>query len=106
MPKFLIECSYTPEGLRALAKDKASGRLSAVKDAFASVGGKVDGLYYALGEADAYVLCECPDHVSIAALTFAVCSTGLIRTKTIALLTVEETDRALGMKTSYRAPGS
>jgi hypothetical protein len=36
----------------------------------------------------------------------AVSATGLVRTKTTALLTVEETDRALAKKVSYRAPGA
>jgi hypothetical protein len=30
----------------------------------------------------------------------------MIRTKTIPLMTVEETDRALTMKSGYRAPGA
>ena len=30
MPKYLIEASYTAEGLRGLQKDKASGRKQAV----------------------------------------------------------------------------
>jgi uncharacterized protein with GYD domain len=106
MPKFLIEGSYSAEGLRGLAKDKASGRQSAVKDALASLGGKLEGVYYALGEADVYVLCECPDHVSAAALSLAASASGLVRTKTIPLMTVEETDRALAMKSGYRAPGA
>jgi len=106
MPKFLIEGSYSAEGLRGLAKDKASGRQAAVKDALASLGGKLEGVYYALGDADVYVLCECPDHVSAAALSLAASSSGLVRTKTIPLMTVEETDRALTMKSGYRAPGA
>lgn len=106
MPKFLIEGSYSAEGLRGLAKDKASGREAAVKDALASLGGKLEGVYYALGDADVYVLCECPDHVSAAALSLAASASGLVRTKTIPLMTVEETDRALAMKSGYRAPGA
>jgi uncharacterized protein with GYD domain len=106
MPKFLIEGSYFAEGLRGLAKDKASGRQAAVKDALASLGGKLEGVYYALGDADVYVLCECPDHVSAAALSLAASASGLVRTKTIPLMTVEETDRALTMKSGYRAPGA
>ena len=106
MPKFLVEGSYSAEGLRGLAKDKASGRQAAVGEALASLGGKLEGVYYALGDADVYVLCECPDHVSAAALSLAVSASGLVRTKTIALLTVEETDRALAMKSGYRAPGA
>ena len=105
MPKFLIEASYSAEGLRGLAKDKASGRETAVKDALAALGGKLDSVYYALGESDVFVLCECPDHVSAAALALAVSSTGLVRTKTIPLLTIAEADRALVMQSSYRAPG-
>ena len=106
MPHFLIEGSYSPEGLRGLAKDKASGREAAVKSALSTVGGKLISVYYALGEGDVYVLCECPDHVSAAAIGLAASSSGLIRTKTTTLLTVEETDRALTTKTGYRAPGA
>ena len=105
MPHFLIEASYSAEGLRGLAKDKASGREAAVKTALSSVGGKLISIYYALGEGDGYVLCECPDH-QCGAISLAASSSGLIRTKTTLLLTVEETDRALATKTGYRAPGA
>jgi uncharacterized protein with GYD domain len=106
MPKFLIEATYSAEGVRGLAKDKAAGRQVQIKDALTSVGGKLEGLYFALGDADVYAFCECPDHVSAAALSLAISASGLVRTKTIPLLTVEEADRALAMKTGYRAPGS
>jgi uncharacterized protein with GYD domain len=85
---------------------KASGRQAVLKEALVSVGGKLDSIYYALGEADVYVLCECPDHISAAALALAASSSGMIHTKTVPLMTVEETDRALGMKTAFRAPGA
>src|SRR6516165_1359547 len=106
MPKFLIEGSYTSEGLRGLAKEKASRRQAVLNEALKSIGGKLEGIYYALGDTDVYVLCECPDNMSVAALSLAASSTGLVRTKTIPLMTVEETDRALGLKSAYRAPGA
>ena len=106
MPKFLIAGSYSAEGLRGLAKDKASGRETVVKNALAAIGGNLEGIYYALGDADVYVLCECPDHVTAAAMSLAASASGLVHTKTIPLMTVEETDRALAMKTGYRAPGT
>ena len=106
MPKFLIEGSYTSEGLRGLAKEKASGRQAVLNEALKSIGGELEGIYYAFGDTDVYVLCECPDNVSVAALSLAASSTGLVRTKTIPLMTVEETDRALGIKSAYRAPGA
>lgn len=106
MPKFLVTGSYSPEGLQGLLKEKASGRQAVVKELMASLGGKLEGLYYALGDNDIFVLCDCPDTITAAALSLAASSSGLVRTKVTALLTVEETDRALAMKPAYRAPGA
>jgi uncharacterized protein with GYD domain len=63
-------------------------------------------MYFAFGDADVYLVCECPDNVSAAALSLAASASGLVRTRTVPLLTVEETDRALSKKVAYRAPGS
>ncbi len=105
MPKFLIEASYSPEGLRGLQKDTASGRKEAVTSAVESAGGKVEALYYALGDHDVLYIVDLPNTVSVASLALTISATGLVRTKTTALLTVEETDEALAMKSSFRAPG-
>ena len=48
MPKYLIEASYTAEGLRGLQKDKASGRKQAVTKVVESLEGKVEATYFAL----------------------------------------------------------
>jgi len=45
------------------------------------------------------------DAVSATALALGASATGLVRTKTTALLTVEETDQALQKNISFRAPG-
>jgi uncharacterized protein with GYD domain len=101
MPKFMIEASYTPEVLRGLQRDKASGRREAVSTAFAAVSGKLEAIYYTLGEDDVVVIADLPDYVSAAAIS----ASGLVRTKTTALLTVEEIDKALAKSTDYRPPG-
>ena len=106
MPKYMIEATYTPEGLRGVMKDKASGRKAAIEKLVSSIGGKLEGVYYAFGEADVFVLFDCPDAVSAAALSLAVSASGLVRIKTIPLLTVEETDQALNKTATYRAPGT
>jgi uncharacterized protein with GYD domain len=106
MAKFLVEASYTAEGLRGLAKDKASGRKAAVEKMLAALGGKLEGMYYAFGDADVYLLCDCPDNASAAALSLAASSSGAVRTKTIPLLTIEEVDKALGKNVGYKAPGA
>ena len=45
MAKYLIAASYTAEGLRGLAKDKASGRQKAVAQALKGLGGKLEAVY-------------------------------------------------------------
>jgi uncharacterized protein with GYD domain len=105
MAKFLVQASYTPDGLKGLIKDKAAARIEAAKKAASSVGGKVEAFYWTLGEDDAIIIADFPDADSAAALGIAVSSTGLVRTKTTRLLTAEEIDKALAKTVSYRAPG-
>ena len=105
MSKYLISGSYSAEGLRGLQRDKASGRKSAVTAAVEGIGGKLEGLYYALGEDDVYLIVDLPDNVSAAAFGISVSAAGLVRTRTIALMTVEEVDQALAKSVNYRAPG-
>jgi uncharacterized protein with GYD domain len=105
MAKYLVQATYTAEGLQGLIRDKASGRRAAVTRALESLGGNVEAFYYALGDYDAFVIADVPDHVTAAAIGITVSSSGLVRTKTTALLTVEEADRALEKTIEYRPPG-
>jgi uncharacterized protein with GYD domain len=106
MPKFLVEATYTAEGYRGLSKDKAAGRKAAIAQAAKKLGGKLDAMYFCLGENDVMLIVDMPDHVAAAALGSAACASGMARTKTTALLTVEETDEALSKPVTYRAPGA
>ena len=105
MPKYLIEASYTAEGLRGLQKDKASGRRAAIQKLTQSLGGKAEAVYFALGEYDVVVIADLPDTVTATAIALAVSASGLVRTRTTVLLTVEETDQALAKKFDYSPPG-
>jgi uncharacterized protein with GYD domain len=105
MPKYLIHASYTAEGLKGLQKDKASGRRTAVASAIESLGGKLESTYYCFGEDDVLVILDLPDNVAASALSLAVSASGLVRTRTTPLLTVEEVDKALAKTISYRPPG-
>jgi uncharacterized protein with GYD domain len=104
MAKYLVEATYSGDGLKGLQRDKGSGRKQAVTAAVESLGGKVDALYFALGERDVLVIVDLPDVASVAALSVGVSATGLVRTRTTPLLTVEEADRALAKAFEYRAP--
>jgi uncharacterized protein with GYD domain len=105
MPKYLCLASYTAEGLKGLAKDKASGRRAAVNKAAGGLGGKVEAFYYAFGEHDVVLIIDMPDNASSTAFSVAASASGLVRVQTIPLLTVEEVDKALGKSVGYRPPG-
>lgn len=106
MPKFLIEATYSAEGHKGLAIDKASGRKAAIAQAFKKLGGKLEAMYFCLGENDVILIADLPDHLSAAALCSAACGSGMARTKTTVLLTVAETDEALSKSVAYRMPGA
>lgn len=105
MPKFMVQASYTAEGLKALHNKKASSRREAIEAAARSIGGKLESMHFCLGDYDVVTIIDVPDHVAVAALSLAASASGLVRTKTTALLTVEEADQALAKKIDYRPPG-
>lgn len=105
MAKYLIQATYSAEGFEGVAKDKASGRKAALQKALASVGGKLDAIYYAFGDCDVVLIVEAPDNAAVAAFGMAACSTGLARTITTPLLTIDEADQAIKKGIKYRGPG-
>lgn len=105
MPKFLIQSSYTTEGIRGLVGDSASGRRADVQAAVKALGGKVEAFYYAFGDDDTIIILDLPDNVTAAAVGLTTSGTGTVRVRTTPLLTVEEVDKALEVKMRYRAPG-
>ncbi len=106
MPKYLIEASYTRDGVKGLVKDGGSKRREAVEQLLRSVGGKLDALYFALGQTDAFAIVDLPDNVSVAAASLAVNAAGLVQMRTTVLLTPEEMDQATKKSVGLRAPGT
>jgi uncharacterized protein with GYD domain len=104
MAKYLVQASYTAEGLRTLQKDKASGRRKVIVSALESLGGHLEALYFSLGDYDVVAIAEVPDHISAAAMAVASSASGLVRTKTTPLLSIEETDQALQKSANLRFP--
>ncbi len=105
MPKYLIEGSYTADGLKGLVKDTGSGRKSAIQKATKGMGGKLEAMYFSFGKSDVVAFVDMPDNISVAALSVAIGSSGLVRIRTTPLLTAEEMDKAVKHKAKYKAPG-
>ena len=106
MPKFMIEGSYTSDGIKGLVKDGGSGRRNAVEQTLKSMGGKLDAFYFVFGDTDAFVIADLPDNASAAAISLATSAAGLVRTRTTVLLTPEEMDAATKKSVQYRPPGT
>ncbi|MFG2043747.1 GYD domain-containing protein [Dactylosporangium sp. NPDC048998] len=105
MTRFLIEATYTHEGLRGILKDGGSGRVEAVRKMAESVGGHLQSFDFSFGDRDTHVICDLPDHKAAAAVALAIGAAGGATTRTIVLLSPEEVDEAVHRAVEYRAPG-
>ena len=106
MSKFLWQVSYTAQGAQGLKKDGGSARRAAVQRLVEQAGGKLEAFYFALGEADVYVIAELPDTKTATAVSLAVNTARAARLRTVVLLTPEEMDAAVKQGVEYRAPGT
>jgi uncharacterized protein with GYD domain len=106
MPKYLIEASYTLEGVKGVQSAGGSSRRDAVAQVAESVGGRLESFYFGFGDRDAYVTLDLPDNESAAAVALTVNAAGGATVKTIVLLTPEEVDAAAQRSVDYRPPGS
>jgi uncharacterized protein with GYD domain len=105
MPRYLIQASYTREGIQGVMKEGGSGRADVIDKMVSDLGGSLEGFYFAFGEDDAIVIAELPDNTTAAAIGIAVAASGGATTKTTVLLTPEEIDNATHKTVGYRAPG-
>jgi uncharacterized protein with GYD domain len=106
MPKYLIEASYTREGIEGVMDAGGSSRVEAVKEAVGSVGGELESFHFAFGDHDAIVIVEAPDNEAAAAVALTVNASGGATARTTVLLTPEEVDAAVARSVAYAAPGA
>ena|SRR5271166_1956074 len=105
MPKFLALASYTSEGIKGLIKAGGTARRAVVEKMLEGLGGRLEGFYFDFGENAAYVIFDVPDNSTAVAISLAVVGTGVIRMRTIVLLTPEEMDQAMKKPVHYEPPG-
>ena len=105
MSKYLLEVSYTLDGVRGVTAKGGSARQKAAQAAAKSVGGKLDSFYFAFGGTDVYTVADLPDNAAAAALALAVTAGGGATVRTVVLLTTEEIDTATQKTVKYSPPG-
>ncbi|GAA4246329.1 GYD domain-containing protein [Dactylosporangium darangshiense] len=106
MPRFLIQGTFTLDGLRGLLKEGGSGRVEAVRKMAESVGGRLESFDFCFGDNDTHVICELPDNKAAAAVALAVGASGGATTRTVALLSPADVDQAVRQNVEYRSPGT
>jgi len=105
MATFLVQFSYSEQGVKGLLKEGGSSRREAVEALVKSLGGRLVAYYFSFGEYDGFSIIEGLDNVDIAAAVMTVGASGAAKTKTTVLLTADEVDKAAKKSTNYRAPG-
>ncbi len=108
MPKYLLEVTYTTQGVKGVIKDGGSKRRAAAQKAIKSLGGKMEAFYFVFGDTDVVLIADLPDAVTAAAMAMAVAATGAAGAKTRVLLTAEDIDKAVrkAAGSAYTPPGS
>ena len=106
MAHFLFRAAYSQEGLQGLLKEGAKSRVKALTETVASVGGKLEAMYWSFGDEDVIVLVELPDNIAAAALSTRVSATGAAGVMTTVLLSAAEVDKARKLKPAYRPPNA
>ena len=106
MPKYLIQASYTLDGIKGVRSEGGSSRRDAVAKVAESAGGRLESFYFAFGDYDVHTVVELPDNESAAAVALTVNASGAVNVRTVVLLTPEEVDAAAQRSVEYRPPGS
>ena len=105
MAQYLIQGSYTVEGLRGLLREGGTKRRAAVAELVQGLGGTLEVFYYAYGGDDFFIIASMPDSVTATAVSLVVNATGAVPLKTIVLIMPEEVDAAVQQTVTYRPPG-
>ena len=105
VPKYLFKASYTTAGAKGVASEGGSSRVDVVKKSMESIGGTLEGFYFAFGDADAYVICDLPDNESATAVAIAVNGSGGATVETTVLLTPEQVAAAVKKNVDFRPAG-
>ena len=105
MPKYMIEANLSDLGVAGIKDQGASRRHLAVKQAVESMGGTLEGYYFAFGDKDIVGIVDMPGNTEMIALATAFASGGAASgLKTTVLLTPEEIDDSLKLHADYEPP--
>ena len=105
MPKYLVQGSYSDQGLKGLLQEGGSKRREAVEQLTKGIGGRLEAFYYAFGNDDFVIIVDLPSNVDASALSLAANASGAVESRTTVLITPEEIDQATKKTVNFHPPG-
>ncbi len=105
MAKYMVNGSYTLDGLKGVLAEGGSARVAAVRQLFEASGGALESMYFTFGSDDFVIIAEGADNATAAGLGLMVAASGAAKIRTTVLLTAEDMDVAAKQAVSYRPPG-
>ena len=104
MPKYLVEGSYTDQGLKGLMKEGGSERRAMVDRLAREMGGKLEVFYFCFGSDDFVIILDLPSNMDMAATAIVAQASGTVKSRVTVLMTPEEVDQAVQRKVDFRPP--
>jgi uncharacterized protein with GYD domain len=105
LPRYLFQGTYSQAGAQGLLQEGGTKRREAVERLVRSLGGRLEGFHYALGETDLFMIVELPSAAAAASASLIVAASGAGHWRTTVLLSAEEMDAASRTPGGYRPPG-
>ena len=106
MPHYLIEATYTSEGVAGIAAKGGTARRDAISKMISDAGGSIECFYFAFGDVDVYTIIELPSDEAVAALALSINQSSYTKVRTTVLLTPEQIDTAASNTPEYKPPGA
>src|SRR6185437_6982637 len=104
MPKYLVQGSYTDQGMKGLLKEGGSKRRAMVEQLAKEMGGKLEAFYFAFGGDDFVIVLDLPSNTDMAATAIVAQASGAVKSRVTVLVTPEELDQAVKRKVEFRPP--
>ena len=104
MPKYLVQGSYTEQGLKGLLNEGGSKRRAVVEQLATEMGGNLEAFYFAFGSDDFVIILDLPSELDMTATAIVAQASGTVKSRVTVLITPEDMDRAVQRKVNFRPP--
>ena len=104
MPKYLVQGSYTDQGLKGLLKEGGSKRRMMVEKLAEEMGGKLDVFYFTFGDDDFVIILDLPSNIDMAATAIVAQASGMVKSRVTVLMDPKDVDQAVQRKVVFHPP--